>query len=408
MDAKNYIHLTDNKYDLIISDAINPSQIAENASLYSKDYFIKAAERLNEGGIMGCWLPIEEIPVSSINSIIGTFKEVFPYLTIWVPLTKWGGYNFFYIIGSKQPQTYSPKYIDEVLQQNEDVRNSVDYINFNDSHYVLSCYICDEKGIDKYLNGYKINSDNRPFIEFNTDITEKIPQKNSWIQTFIALTRSDNLLSKIDWTGMSDIEKENWSIRQKQFYDAGKYLIKLRFSNNPLELLTYCNDGLKIMPDHVFLVKFRKKMFNEIISNDKLNPQIIINYADNVLKVNPGNSDFYVIKSWALLKQNNEKQAFATLEKAMEVSKNDGFSFYGVGSLHLGKNELEKSVRYLEYAIRLEPENSAYYMNLGSAYVLLKQYDSALKQFQKMVELAPNSVEPYFYIAEVYKFQKKY
>ncbi|UCH14067.1 MAG: fused MFS/spermidine synthase, partial [Bacteroidales bacterium] len=77
MDAKNYLHLTDKHYDLIVTDAINPRQIAENASLYTKEYFENAADRLNPGGILGCWLPVNEIPVSCINSILGTFKEVF-------------------------------------------------------------------------------------------------------------------------------------------------------------------------------------------------------------------------------------------------------------------------------------------------------------------------------------------
>jgi len=37
MDAKNYLHLTDSSYDVVVNDSIHPRDFAENASLYAKN-----------------------------------------------------------------------------------------------------------------------------------------------------------------------------------------------------------------------------------------------------------------------------------------------------------------------------------------------------------------------------------
>ena len=92
--------------------------------------------------------------------------------------------NFLYLVGSNEPQLFSPAYINNELNK-ENVRQSVEYVNFYNSHDVLSCYICDQDGINNYLKDFHINSDYKPFIEFNTDINEKKTIKKQWFENFI-------------------------------------------------------------------------------------------------------------------------------------------------------------------------------------------------------------------------------
>jgi spermidine synthase len=70
MDAKNFVHLTDRHYDLIANDAINPREFAENASLYTKEYFEDALKHLKSGGMFGTYLPVKEMPIPCTNSIL--------------------------------------------------------------------------------------------------------------------------------------------------------------------------------------------------------------------------------------------------------------------------------------------------------------------------------------------------
>ena len=72
MDAKNYVHLTDRQYDVIVNDSIHPRDFAENASLYGKEYFEASRARLNPGGLMVSWLPTYHMSERGFDSILGT------------------------------------------------------------------------------------------------------------------------------------------------------------------------------------------------------------------------------------------------------------------------------------------------------------------------------------------------
>ncbi|MHC4758410.1 MAG: fused MFS/spermidine synthase, partial [Planctomycetota bacterium] len=110
MDAKNYIHLTDQTYDVIMNDSIHPRLFAENASLYAREYYESALKRLNKNGIFLSWIPTYDNPVSVVDSITGTMLDVFPHVTIWFL----HNYNLscVWLVGSKEPQQYSPEYIE--------------------------------------------------------------------------------------------------------------------------------------------------------------------------------------------------------------------------------------------------------------------------------------------------------
>jgi spermidine synthase len=409
MDAKNYLHLTDKKYDLIITDAINPKQIAENASLYTKEYFQSALERLNQGGILGCWLPVQEIPVSCINSILGTFKEVFPFVTIWMPLTVAGGYHFLYLAGSKDPQTYSPHYINSEFNK-ENVRESVAYLNFFNSHDVLSCYIGDQEGLTNYLENYQVNSDYNPFIEFNTDKTEKLLSKLSWLKYFINQIRLDNFFQKIDWSGMSNYEQENWLNEHKLYYNLANILIQTRFETDPLMILQNCNKGLKLVPKHKLLVEQEEQtlvnLYNQII-NSQVNNDNLLQQTNLLIQQQPTFSDAWLVKSWVYYRQKNMKETLVAAENSVKYSSDNAIAQYFLGSILMDLEMLDKAIIHLKEAVQLKPKNITYRVNLGIAHSMNKQYIEATSVFNQALELDPNNYKIFCFLGELYNLQCK-
>lgn len=87
MDAKNFLHITGEKYDVIINDADIPSY-SGSAPLFGREHFVCAREHLRPAGLVVSKLHLSGIPVSSFDSILGTFLEVFPHVTMWFPATK--------------------------------------------------------------------------------------------------------------------------------------------------------------------------------------------------------------------------------------------------------------------------------------------------------------------------------
>ena len=77
-DGRSHLALTDRKYDVIISEPSNP-WIAGVSSLFTKEFFESARERLAPGGIICQWANAYNISEADLKSIIATFKSVFPY-----------------------------------------------------------------------------------------------------------------------------------------------------------------------------------------------------------------------------------------------------------------------------------------------------------------------------------------
>lgn len=77
-DGRTYLWFSDRKYDLITSDPIHP-WVKGAANLYTQEYYARAKERLNPGGIFCQWIP-STMSVSSFHSILRTLHSAFPHV----------------------------------------------------------------------------------------------------------------------------------------------------------------------------------------------------------------------------------------------------------------------------------------------------------------------------------------
>jgi spermidine synthase len=363
MDAKNYMHLTDRRYDLIVSDCINPKQFAENASLFTKEYFQDSLERLSPGGIFGTYLPVTEMPISCTDSALGTFTEVFPYVTIWFPLTAPGDYDFWFIAGSKEPQRFSPNHIDTLLAQ-KNIHDSTSYINYHNSHYVFNCYLGDQDDLKRYLGDYNLNSDYMPFLEFDTAMNETRPVKKKWFNQFLTQSRRDSLLKYIDWSGMSAAQQEKWLKQHQLYYKAASYLwhsriVLVDYYSLPqrLSVLRNCYNGLKILPDHSALLEEEETCINVLkmmmASGEKYGD--VLASVDELLQREPAMGTAWLVKSWCLQRYSQIQSAVNAAEKAMQYSPND---------------------------VRIQS-------NLGRCLIMLGQFDAAIAHYRTVRKLQP-------------------
>jgi spermidine synthase len=91
-DARHFVAVTPEKFDIITSDPIHPF-VKGSASLYSKEYFEMVKSHLNPGGIVTQWVPLYETDEASVKSEIATFFAVFPYGTVWANNVNGKGYD---------------------------------------------------------------------------------------------------------------------------------------------------------------------------------------------------------------------------------------------------------------------------------------------------------------------------
>jgi spermidine synthase len=396
MDAKNYINLTQRNYDLIVNDCTDPKAVADNASLYTKEYFQAGLERLNPGGIFASYLPIRSIPVSCIQSIMGTFAEVFPYVTIWFPTTAPSGHDFFYLTGTREPQLFSPKYIDDKLRQ-DSIGESVKQLNFHNSHYVLSCYVGDKKDLKRYLREFELNSDFSPYIEFSIGVNESLSEKKQWFSAFAAnVRRHESIFEHIDWTGLSQEERQKWTQEYELFDKVSGYLLASRMEPRVITRLWHSFNGLKIMPQHASLIEQEDKdllTYPSALNAGLFNPEHVMLEIDGILRQEPEFGPAWLIKSWLLQQRNDRPAALNAAEKAVEYCPNTAAAHENAGKLFLEYRRVDRSIEHFAAAVRLMPEEPSLHFGLGIALAEKGQLGEAISQLREGFRLEPENAK---------------
>jgi hypothetical protein len=111
-DGRNYVELTDRRYDTIVVDPPPPIQSAGTGVLYSREFYAAAALRLNAGGVMAAWIPSGQT-LDELKAHVRTFADVFPEITLAFTTDE----NGIFMFGSSRPVSFTPDSIESVLER---------------------------------------------------------------------------------------------------------------------------------------------------------------------------------------------------------------------------------------------------------------------------------------------------
>ncbi len=109
-DGRNYMALTDSRYDIIVTDPPPPIESSGVSVISSLEYYQAGHDRLNRGGIMMQWVPYGQT-IDEFRAHIRTFASVFPHVLV---LRGPGSYGFF-VMGSDRAMAFSDATVREVL-----------------------------------------------------------------------------------------------------------------------------------------------------------------------------------------------------------------------------------------------------------------------------------------------------
>ncbi len=161
-DGRNYLLMTKNRYDLIISDLFQPDS-AGTGNLYSKEHYQNCKDRLKNGGLMAQWLPLYQLSTEDLKVIMATFSRIFPHVTVW-----YGDINSakptLLLLGSESPLKVDMTQLQDKMKQEGIVS---DIIEKDNPFAFMSFFIMDEKGVSKFTEGAELNTDDKPYIEFS-------------------------------------------------------------------------------------------------------------------------------------------------------------------------------------------------------------------------------------------------
>ena len=123
-DGRNHLELTDERYDIIVTDPPPPIESSGASVISSKEYYEAGRDHLTDRGIMMQWVPYGAT-AEDFAEHIRTFAAVYPHVTL---VRGPGGYGI-YMLGSSGPVSFAEADIRTVLERPgvlEDISSAFD------------------------------------------------------------------------------------------------------------------------------------------------------------------------------------------------------------------------------------------------------------------------------------------
>jgi spermidine synthase len=154
-DGRNFLALTDRKFDVITADIIQPGH-AGAGHVYSREYFTLVRNALKDEGVALQW--IGHRPYVEYTLIMRTFLDVFPDATLW--------YDANFMVGTKRPLALEPGAIDRLREQPM-TRAALDEVGLTGWAELRSWYTGGPAEMRAFVGDGPILTDDRPLVEYH-------------------------------------------------------------------------------------------------------------------------------------------------------------------------------------------------------------------------------------------------
>jgi spermidine synthase len=165
-DGRNFLLLTERKYDFITVDPPPPTYSPGAVLLSSRNFFELCKQHLKPQGIMMNWIP-DVCTVREHRRLARTFQRVFPHATMWRGPDGHG----VYLLGTQQPlgEILDIKRLIDSFSRPEVVADMAKYRD--PSRPVLprdipGLFVMDEQTLRRYGRDFPVMTDDRPYAEF--------------------------------------------------------------------------------------------------------------------------------------------------------------------------------------------------------------------------------------------------
>ena len=163
-DARNYLLVTPEKFDVIISEPSNP-WMAGVSNLFTREFFIMGSQKLKPAGVFCQWLQLYKISPENLRSILQTFHGIFPHLLVFQS----SEYDLL-ILGSLEPLSIDPGKLRDHLSKPR-VKEDLGRIQVKSVRDILAHFVFGTREVPAFVQNAPINTDDNALLEFSTPRT---------------------------------------------------------------------------------------------------------------------------------------------------------------------------------------------------------------------------------------------
>jgi hypothetical protein len=140
-----------------------------SAGLFTKEFFADCKKKLNKGGFQCLWIPLHMYSPEEFLTIVKTFIEVYPHVSLWQPPQTELSVGLAYLIGADSAVNPDYQIIAEKLKRPGIVQdiNRLEEGAFTTPEEFIATFSMGEKSLRSITADVKtINTDNHPVVEF--------------------------------------------------------------------------------------------------------------------------------------------------------------------------------------------------------------------------------------------------
>jgi len=166
-DGRNHMELTEESYDIIVTDPPPPIESAGVSVISSYEYYIAGRERLNDNGVMMQWMPNGQT-VDEYRAHVRSFAQAFPYRTVMFGP---GGYGFL-LLGAETPIELDDNSMRQVLERPgvlDDLSDVFDSPASTADEWIAlirSLVLLEGDQVDRFMGEGPLITDDRPLPEY--------------------------------------------------------------------------------------------------------------------------------------------------------------------------------------------------------------------------------------------------
>ena len=249
-DARRFVRSTEQRYDVIVADNFHPARSGSGA-LYTVEHFAAVRARLADQGLFCQWLPLHQLDLATLRSIVKAFVLVYP--GSWAMLaTNSLETPVLGLIARRDAGRIQPALARERLAGSMLPQRLAEF-GVADEFALLGGFVAGPMALHRFALDAPVNTDDRPVVAYRapriTYAPDSLPRERLVALLHELEIEPAELVAPGSDAGWSRRLAAYWVARDR-FIEAGRHV---RPSPDPQRMLTQVREpllsALRISPD---------------------------------------------------------------------------------------------------------------------------------------------------------------
>lgn len=154
-DGRSFLQRTGQRFDVIVLGLFVPHRPGASA-LYSREILEASRERLEPGGLVIEWLPLDQMSFDAVRSVMATFLGVFSHVEAWEKG------HYLALVGADAPRALELERLRDGLRRLGGARGT----GLRDAGDVVASHLLGPAEVRALAAGAPLNTEDRPRVEF--------------------------------------------------------------------------------------------------------------------------------------------------------------------------------------------------------------------------------------------------